>query len=124
MQRLVLPQLPELAAKLDLNPADGHLITYLHHHGPTPMTALAQALGIPLSTTTHRIDKLVKTKVASRKHSLEDRRRVEVSLTKKGTTFADALNAMRLKVAADMLLPLAAGEQNLLIEILTKINSR
>lgn len=122
MQRLVMPRVPSLDESLDISPADGHMLAILGRSGPIPMTALSQLLTLPLSTTTHRVDKLVKKKLLTRGRAESDRRIVEVSLAPSGQALEERLRALHLAVAAEMLKPLTPAERKLFVELLTKIN--
>ncbi len=122
MQRLVMPRVPALDDSLDISPADRHSLAILGRSGPIPMTTLAQMLGLPLSTTTHRVDKLVKKKLLTRGRSESDRRIVVISLAPSGQALEEKLRALHLAIAAEMLKPLTSAERKLFVELLTKIN--
>lgn len=124
MQRFVLPRIGSLDPALDLNPADAHLISLLGRGGPLPMTAIAQALGLPLSTTSHRVEKLVRKQMVARGRSAQDRRIVEISLTANGLEFERHISSLHSAVSREILKPLTPGERELFVELLTKINSR
>jgi DNA-binding MarR family transcriptional regulator len=121
-ERLVFPRIPRLDPSFELNPADGHVLGILGKLGPTTMTALAQGLHLPLSTATHRIDKLVTRGLVERNRSESDRRIVAVSLTPLGLKFFAQMQTFHQQVAAQMLKPLSAAEQEQLIQLLTKIS--
>ena len=48
------------------------------------MTHLAESLGVPLSTATHTVDRLVAKGLVERNRSEEDRRVVEVQMSEYG----------------------------------------
>jgi MarR family transcriptional regulator, organic hydroperoxide resistance regulator len=121
-ERLVFPRIPRLDPNLDLNPSDGHVIGILGKLGPSTMTVLAQSLHLPLSTATHRIDKLVTRGLVGRNRSETDRRIVAVSLTPLGLQLHGHMQTFHQEVAAQILKPLSAAEQEQLIQLLTKIN--
>lgn len=123
MRRLVMPRMPALDCSLDISPADGHTLSILGRTGAIPMSALADLLGLPLSTTTHRVDRLVKRKLVARGRAETDRRVVAISLAPLGQELEEKVRAMHLTVAAEMLKPLTPGERELLVELLTKINT-
>ena len=122
MQKLVGPQVSGIDAATELNPADGHTISLLGRVEALPMTALAKMLGLPLSTTTHRIDRLVDKGIVERGRSAADRRVVEISLTTLGKDLERQMRALNLTIAKQMLKPLSSEEREQLVSLLTKIN--
>jgi DNA-binding MarR family transcriptional regulator len=121
MQGLMLSRVAEIDQGLEMTPAEVHTVRMLSP-GPLTMSSLAEALGVPLSTATHRVDKLVKRKLVVRGRSKIDRRVVEVSLSAKGRTLDERMHDVHRQTSEAMLAPLSAGERQVLIELITKIN--
>lgn len=88
------------------------------------MTALAAHLGLPLSTATHRVDRLVKKRICVRKRSAADRRVVEVSLTPKGRQMFEFFSLVRQTMVRDMLAPLSPAERQQLLRLMTKVRDK
>jgi DNA-binding MarR family transcriptional regulator len=90
-------------------------------HSPTIMTDLAGNLAIPLSTATHTIDKLVDKGLAERVRPTEDRRIVQVSLSKKGKQLYSSYHGGQLAQARSMLGTLSTGEREIFLELMVKM---
>ena len=56
------------------------------------MKELSQAVGLAISTLTRILDVLVRDKIVCRYQSQQDRRKVNICLTKKGKALAEKLN--------------------------------
>jgi DNA-binding MarR family transcriptional regulator len=89
--------------------------------GQTTMTSLADRLGVPLSTATHTIDRLVAKSLAVRARTEEDRRVVQVGLSEYGKKLQAKFRVKRLAMARSWLEPLSAGERDLFLHLMAKI---
>ena len=85
------------------------------------MTDLADALGVPLSTATHTVDRLVKKGVVARDRSEQDRRVVQLELTEQGKRLQEVFRSKRRSLAREMLAPLSPGEREIFLELMAKI---
>jgi MarR family transcriptional regulator, organic hydroperoxide resistance regulator len=89
--------------------------------GQTTMTSLADRLGVPLSTATHTIDRLVAKSLAVRTRTEEDRRVVQVELSDYGKRLQAKFRIKRLAMARNWLKPLSSGERVLFLRLMAKI---
>ena len=93
----------------------------LGFRGRTIMSVLAEALGVPLSTATHTVNKLVKKKLVERARSETDRRVVEVNLSEEGKRRNRLFQDHRLAMIRFMLTALSDGEREIFLELIAKI---
>ena len=89
--------------------------------GPCSMSDLAEALGVPLSTATHTVDRLVTKRLVERRRSSQDRRVVDVELSEQGRKMRQTMAAARLAMAHGWLSPLSPGERQIFLELMAKI---
>ena len=87
------------------------------------MTELAKSLNLTMSATTAIIDKMVEIRLVNRNRSEKDRRIVEVSLTKKGTTTATKVLNNRLEMVKEMFFVLTKSEKQQYLKLLRKVYS-
>lgn len=88
------------------------------------MSGIAGAIRLSLSSVTGLIDRLVEKKLVNRDRSHDDRRVVQVELTKEGRELHQAASEGRLEFARGLLKTLSAEEQEVLISLLGKISER
>ncbi|MBU1061439.1 MAG: MarR family transcriptional regulator, partial [Candidatus Omnitrophica bacterium] len=86
---IMLPKLMKGArssflSKSNISSAQMIMLVSIHDHGQCKVKTLSKERGISPPTTTGLIDRLVRSGYVKRDSSLEDRRVVMVSLTKKG----------------------------------------
>ena len=93
----------------------------LGFRGRMIMSALAETLGMPLSTATHTVNKLVKSGLVERAHSETDRRVVEVELSEEGKRRNRLFQDHRLAMIRYMLTALSDGEREIFLELIAKI---
>ena len=93
----------------------------LGFRGRMIMSALAESLGMPLSTATHTVNKLVKRGLVERAHSQTDRRVVEVELSEEGKRRNRLFQDHRLAMIRYMLTALSDGEREIFLELIAKI---
>lgn len=68
----------------EFNFREYRVIFHLGYNGPGIMREIADTLGIPVSTATGVVDRMVEKDLVQRERSKEDRRLVKVDLTEKG----------------------------------------
>lgn len=85
------------------------------------MSSLADSLGVPLSTATHTVDRLVAKGLAERNRSEEDRRVVEVEMSRYGRELQESFRSKRRLLARSWLEPLSQGERETFVELMAKI---
>ena len=93
----------------------------LGFRGRMIMSALAESLGLQLSTATHTVNKLVKSGLVERAHSETDRRVVEVELSQEGKRRNRLFQDHRLAMIRYMLTALSDGEREIFLELIAKI---
>lgn len=96
-------------------------IVVLSNRGRSIMSDFANAIGIPMSTATHMIEKLVRKGLVERVRSEEDRRVVHVELSEEGRKREHHFLQNRMAMGRDMLAPLSRGERELFLEMLAKM---
>lgn len=88
------------------------------------MSDLAAALGVPLSTATHTIDRLVEKELVVRSRSEQDRRVVQVEMSDRGKALQTTLRSKQQAMARSWLAPLSPGEREKFLELMAKISAR
>jgi len=82
---------------------------------------LAEQAGVTRATMTGLIDTLERDGLVHREPDLADRRRLSVSLTKKGDTFIKALLPVHFRRITELMSPLNENERKTLVRLLNKI---
>jgi len=96
----------------------------INARGQSMMSSLANELGVPLSTATHAIDRLVAKGLVTRIRSEKDRRVVQVEMSDFGKKLQDNFKSKRLSMAHSWLEPLSPGEREIFLELMAKITER
>jgi DNA-binding MarR family transcriptional regulator len=96
-------------------------IVVLSSRGRCIMSDFAAAIGVPMSTATHMIEKLVRKGLVVRVRSEKDRRVVHVELSEEGRKREHHFLENRVAMGRDMLTPLSRGERELFLEMLVKM---
>ena len=86
-------------AAYGLTPARAHLVWLLHHHGPAPQRALAEALKVTPRNVTGLVDGLVATGYVTREPHPTDRRAALVSLTEHGAATLSEMDRSHRELA-------------------------
>jgi MarR family transcriptional regulator, 2-MHQ and catechol-resistance regulon repressor len=89
-----------------------------------PMSKIAGAIRLSLSSVTGLIDRLFEKKLVRRDRSADDRRVVQVELTDAGRQLHEAALEGRAAFARDVLSSLSAAEQEALVSLLDKVSRR
>jgi DNA-binding MarR family transcriptional regulator len=93
----------------------------LGFHGRSTMRTLADEAGVAAATMTGIVDKLVARGLVERQRRSDDRRVVEVTLTRQGeVAFTDSVE-LHMRLAREMLLALDEEEQAAMLATLRKI---
>ncbi|MCE0495108.1 MarR family winged helix-turn-helix transcriptional regulator [Vibrio salinus] len=100
-----------------------HTLEVLGSCGAMKMKDLAVRLGITTGTLTVQVDKLVKASLIERIYSQEDRRTILVDLTDKGKAVFEHHNHLHLTFTEELLKGVDQKEEELLIQILNKVNN-
>jgi DNA-binding MarR family transcriptional regulator len=78
-------------------------LVFLSHHPDTPLSALAEHLGLSRPAASRMVDLLVKRGLMNRQIPLTDRRQVALSLTRRGKeAFRAAHEATQVAMAGDL----------------------
>ena len=85
------------------------------------MSDLASILDVPLSTATHTVDRLVSKDLVVRGRPAENRRIVQVALSKRGLEMHRSFMECRLAMGRDMLEALSPGEREIFLELMAKM---
>ncbi|MEO8256908.1 MAG: MarR family transcriptional regulator [Acidobacteriota bacterium] len=112
--------LPSLAAKLDLSPAQCHVLHLIEPGRPLPMGRLAETLACDASNVTGLVDRLESRGLVRRRPSAADRRVKVLELTPTGVRLR-ALLLDRMTTPPDTLDRLSARERQTLVRILTRL---
>jgi DNA-binding MarR family transcriptional regulator len=70
-------------------------LSMLRHAGPSPITAVADKLGLSMSATSTLVQRLVEEDLVTRTEDPDDRRQKLVDISKPGATLIDRLTAER-----------------------------
>jgi DNA-binding MarR family transcriptional regulator len=85
------------------------------------MSNLAEALGVPLSTATHTVDRLVAKSLVVRNRSEQDRRVVQVEMSEYGRKLQASYRDKRRLMARSWLEPLSRDERDVFLKLMDKI---
>jgi DNA-binding MarR family transcriptional regulator len=87
--------IPEWVAQ-ELTFGQMRLLFLLSKHGPSPMSRIAEWIGVGLPTVSGIVERVERHGLVSRQHRLDDRRVVECRLTDAGQRLIDEISGMRL----------------------------
>jgi len=114
----------EVDAMLDFSPPEMRSLMWLGRRGKSVMTDFANGIGVPLSTATRIVNRLVKKGLAVRVRSEKDRRIVEVDMSPIGYEYKARFYEMRLKATQKILAPLNDEERETLLRLMEKALQR
>ena len=104
------------------------LLFLLGKHGPSPMSRVAEWLGVGLPTASGIVERLERHGLAAREHRVDDRRVVDCQLTASGRRLIDEIYGMRLEMMRQFLAVLTPDEQadmaRLLMVVLERTKAR
>jgi DNA-binding MarR family transcriptional regulator len=123
-RRLVLPRRGADEPGFDCSREEIRALILLGTSGRTIMSDFAAQLGVPLSTATHTIDRLVAKRLVVRVRSEQDRRIVQVELSEVGKAFQTALRARHQAMARGWLTPLSPAEREIFLGLMAKITNK
>jgi DNA-binding MarR family transcriptional regulator len=86
------------------------LLFLLSKHGPSPMSRIAEWLGVGLPTVSGAVERVERHGLVERQHRLDDRRVVDCRLTDAGSRLIDEITGMRLEMMRQFLGVLNADE--------------
>ena len=100
-----------------------YAIETLYKKKSLSMNELSSFLGVAISTLTRILDILFRDGIITRNHSSEDRRKVIIALTDKGTDLAEKLVSCTEKYSREILENIPAGKREDVIACLEIFNS-
>jgi DNA-binding MarR family transcriptional regulator len=107
--------------EIEISREEIRAIIILDSQDRVTMSNLAESLGVPLSTATHTVDRLVSKGLVERNRSEEDRRVVEVQMSEYGRKLQAAFRDKRKVVARSWLEPLSGEEREVFLQLMAKI---
>ena len=119
-----LHRLDHLAATEGFNVKEVFVLLSIGTQGALSMSGIASALQMTLSGVTTVIDKLERKQMVSRKRGTQDRRVVNVELTRRGRDTYTQLEKGHLAFTRGILKMLDDSEQEQLLELFRKITDR
>ena len=124
-RRLMLPRRTGDDA-LEISREEIRALVILDSGGPEArqrimMSNLAESLGVPLSTATRTVDRLVAKGLVVRNRSEADRRVVEVEMSEYGRRLQQEFRDKRKLMACSWLEPLASSERKTFLNLMSKI---
>jgi DNA-binding MarR family transcriptional regulator len=87
------------------------LLFLLGKHGPSPMSRVAEWLGVGLPAASGIVERVERHGLAAREHRVDDRRVVDCQLTANGRRLLDEIYGMRLEMMRQFLGVLTPDEQ-------------
>jgi DNA-binding MarR family transcriptional regulator len=120
-RRLVLPRQSIDEPSFECSREEIRALILLRTSGRTIMSDFAGELGVPLSTATHTIDRLVRKGLVVRVRSEQDRRVVQVEMSEVGKAFHTALRTRHQAMARSWLTPLSPAEREAFLNLMSKI---
>jgi len=96
------PDVPEWVAQ-ELTFSQMRLLFLLAKHGPSPMSRVAEWLGVALPTASGTVERVERHGLVSRQHRMDDRRVVECGLTDEGRRLIDEMSGTRVKMMRQVL---------------------
>jgi DNA-binding MarR family transcriptional regulator len=120
-RRLVVQRQPADDPMRECSREEIRAMMVLRSSGRSIMTDFAAELGVPLSTATHTIDRLVLKGLVMRLRSEKDRRVVQVEMSRQGQALQTILRARHQAMARSWLAPLSPGERETFLELMAKI---
>ena len=122
----MLPRRTGDDAALEISREEIRALVVLDSGGPESrqrimMSNLAESLGVPLSTATHTVDRLVAKGLVVRNRSEADRRVVEVEMSDYGRRLQQEFRDKRKLMACSWLEPLTSGERENFLDLMSKI---
>ena len=120
-QRVMMSRTAPPVTDIELSPQDGRALVTLSGRGPITMTDFSELLGVPLSTATRMVERLIEKGLATRSRIEDDRRVVRVDLSEEGKKLHEKFAEHRRAICKMMLSPLTNGEREMFIELMSKI---
>ena len=117
------PDVPEWVAQ-ELTFGEMRLLFLLSKHGPSPMSHIAEWLGVGLPTASGIVERVERHGLVARQHRLDDRRVVDCQLTDAGLHLIDEISGMRLEMMRRFLGVLTEDELAEMARLITLVLER
>jgi len=117
------PDVPEWVAQ-ELIFGQMRLLFLLSKHGPSPMSHIAEWLGVGLPTASGIVERVERHGLVARQHRLDDRRVVDCQLTDAGLHLIDEISGMRLEMMRRFLGVLTEDELAEMARLITLVLER
>ncbi len=117
------PDVPEWVAQ-ELTFGQMRLLFLLSKHGPSPMSHIAEWLGVGLPTASGIVERVERHGLVARQHRLDDRRVVDCQLTDAGRHLIDEISGMRLEMMRQFLGVLTEDELAEMARLITIVLER
>ena len=117
------PDVPEWVAQ-ELTFGQMRLLFLLSKHGPSPMSHIAEWLGVGLPTASGNVERVERHGLVARQHRLDDRRVVDCQLTDAGLHLIDEISGMRLEMMRRFLGVLTEDELAEMARLITLVLER
>jgi len=121
MRRVMMGRMAPPPTEIELSPQDGRALMTIADRGPLTMTDFSESLGVPLSTATRMVERLIDKDLAVRSRIEDDRRVVRVGLSDQGKKLNQHFLEQRSEMGRRMLSALTHGEREIFLELMTKI---
>lgn len=117
------PEIPNWAEQ-ELTFGQMRLLFLLGKHGPSPMSRIAEWLGVGLPTASGIVERVERHGLVARQHRSDDRRVVDCQLTEAGRRLIDQIYGMRLEMMRQFLGVLKEDELADMARLLTIVLER
>ncbi len=111
-------------SKYGLNPPGWRALANIGSSGPLSSKELSQRIGLDPVQTSRAVDQLVRKQLITRRIDQQDRRRVELKLSRKGLKVFNAIAPVAKKIEDELLAGLSSDERRKFARILNKIELR
>ena len=122
MQRRFMANLMGELARGKISFPQFFLLGHLGSHGPTGMSRIAQLMGHSTPAATGLVQRLEKLGYVLRSHEQEDRRKVTVTVTPKGSHLVEGVRLEMIANLEKVMERLEPGEQRAWLDIYKKIH--
>ncbi|MGA2513354.1 MAG: MarR family transcriptional regulator [Candidatus Limnocylindrales bacterium] len=117
------PDVPDWVAQ-ELTFGQVRLLFLLSKHGPSPMSRIAEWLGVSLPAVSGAVERMERHGLVTRQHRLDDRRVVDCRLTEAGRHLIDEISGMRLEMMRRILGVLTEDELAEMARLITIVLER
>ena len=107
-----------------LKPAGWRALANIGSRAPLSSKELSRVIGLDPVQTSRAVDQLVRQQLITRRIDQEDRRRVELRLSRKGLKIYNAIAPVAEDIEADLLSPLSAAERREFRRLISKVQDR